>query len=198
MAKRAREVVQAFLAEHVPPAADGQVRRAAARFALVAAAGELTTGCGILPWPAGEAERAAAACFAAWRAARPGGDGASEDAAAVSAVRRFIGAHGESRFQTLLERYDGGDEPETRLVVNRAGWRKREEDGWRFLILPETWRAEVVPGMDGAAAAAALHRAGFLEAQEAGRWQKSVRVGTSKPVRVYVVRDTILSGEAQT
>ncbi|WP_270934421.1 DUF927 domain-containing protein [Falsiroseomonas oryzae] len=195
MAASAREVMDAFLAGHVAPGASGQVRRAATRFALVAAAGELATGCGILPWQPGEAERAAAVCFKAWRAARPGGDGAAEDAAAVAAVRAFIGAHGESRFQTL----EDDDDPEARAVINRAGWRKRDGKGWRFLILPETWRRDVVAGMDPEAAARALNRAGFLvpSGERDGRMQKHERVGLSGKVRVYVIRDTILSDGAE-
>jgi uncharacterized protein (DUF927 family) len=191
MAKAAREVVQAFVAEHVPEGAAGQVMRVAGRFALVGAAGELAAGQGLLPWQPGEAERAAAACFAAWRAARRGGDGAGEDAAAVAAVRGFIGAHGESRFQLL----GAGEDAETRTIHERVGWRKRGGEGWRYLILAETWRTEVVAGMDPAAAAGALYRAGFLVPQEVGRWQRNERVGLSKPVRVYLILDAILSGE---
>jgi putative DNA primase/helicase len=63
----------------------------------------LAAACGILPWQPGEAERAAATCFAAWRGARPGGDVAGEDAAALAAVRAFLGAHAESRFQTISD-----------------------------------------------------------------------------------------------
>ena len=110
----------------------------------------------------------------------------------MAAVRGFIGAHAESRFQTLGT--EGDAEP--RLVVNRAGWRKREGVGWQFLILPEAWRSEVVAGMDAKAAADALRRAGYLIPQEHGRLQRAERVGLSSPVRVYVIRDTILAGEA--
>ena len=194
MAASAREVMKGFLASHVGQDTGGQVRRAAGRFALVAAAGEMAAGCGILPWQPGEAERAAAACFKAWRAARPGGDGAAEDAAAVAAVRAFIGAHGESRFQTLGEH----DDPEARTIPNRAGWRKRDGAGWRFMILPETWRREVVAGMDPEAAARALHRAGYLvpSGEKDGRLRRHERAGLSGKVRVYVIRDGILSDEA--
>lgn len=191
MAASAREVMGTFLAAHVAQGANGQVRRAAGRFALVAAAGELATACDIVPWQPGEAERAAAACFAAWRGARAGGDGAAEDAAAVAAVRHFIGAHGESRFQTLGD----NDDPEARLVLNRAGFRKRDRPGvWRYLILPETWAREVVAGMDPQAAARALKRAGFLEGsgEKDGRLTRKESVG-----RVYVIRDAILTGDGE-
>lgn len=149
----------------------------------------------MLPWQPGEAERAAGACFTAWRGNRAGGDGAAEDAAAVAAVRDFLGAHGTSRFEPL------GDADETRdprPVVNRAGWRKRDDAGWRFLILAETWRRDVVAGMDPEAAARALRRAGYLvpQSETAARHARMERVGLSQPVRVLVVRDTILAGGA--
>ena len=48
------------LPEFTPTGDDGQVKRAAARFALQALAGELATAYGVTPWPTGEAVRAAA------------------------------------------------------------------------------------------------------------------------------------------
>src|SRR5689334_18189728 len=71
------EAREAWIKANVPPGADGQVARVARRFGLVAAAGELATALGVLPWPEGEAERAAARCFADWLAAR-GGVGPAE------------------------------------------------------------------------------------------------------------------------
>ena len=73
----ARRVQDSMLADIVPSDADGQVKRAARRFALVAAAGELATHAGVTPWEKGEACRATTACFNAWLEAR-GGSGASE------------------------------------------------------------------------------------------------------------------------
>ena len=46
--------------------ASGQARRAAARFALVGAAGEFATDWGITGWNAGESMKAAQSCFKAW------------------------------------------------------------------------------------------------------------------------------------
>jgi uncharacterized protein (DUF927 family) len=57
-----------WVREHCPPGADGQVERVADRMGLLAAAGELATALGILPWPDGEAGRAAGRCFGAWLA----------------------------------------------------------------------------------------------------------------------------------
>jgi len=185
--------MDALSAAHVPPEAGGQVQRAAQRFALAAAAGELATAAGILPWPVGEAERAAAACFMAWRQARQAGDGAAEDAAAVAAVRRFLIQHGASRFETV----GADDEASGERVINRAGWKKRDGTGWRFLIPGEVWRGEVVAGLDPEAAARACRRAGYLVPQSdtEPRHVKGERIG-QRTVKAYVIRDTILGGEA--
>src|SRR5262249_54876174 len=52
-----------YSAEHCPHGADGQVSRVAARFGLIAAAGELAIRLGILPWSSGEAAAAVGVCF---------------------------------------------------------------------------------------------------------------------------------------
>jgi putative DNA primase/helicase len=110
-----------FMRDFVPTGADGQVLSVANRFALIAAAGEMATRFNVLPWPRGEAVRAAAACFRAWLRAR-GSVGAGEDARAVTQVRAFIEQHGESRFTTLLPRaeFDGSEEPVTGPTDNSA------------------------------------------------------------------------------
>ena len=192
MATHAREAIRAFVRMYMPPGADGQVVRAGGRFALVSAAGEMAAGLGILTWEPGEAEQAAAACFRAWIDARTGGTGATEEATALAAVRRFIVAHGESRFQTIGDT----EGAEARTIVNRAGWRRRDDGGWRYLISPEIWKGEVLAGLDAGAAAKVLRRRGFLIPQSASdpRNSRTERVGLSKPVRVYVVSDGILSG----
>jgi uncharacterized protein (DUF927 family) len=193
MATAAHEVIEAFTCDHVPDDVSGQVQRAARRFALVAAAGELAIGAGILPWPPGEAERAAAACFAAWRDGRQAGSGRAEDAAAIAAVRRFLIAHASSRFETI----GPDDEASGERIVNRAGWRKRDADGWGYIIPGEVWRGEVVAGLDPEAAARACRRAGFLVPQSEAE-PRNVRVEKigGRPVKAYVIRDAILGGDA--
>jgi putative DNA primase/helicase len=55
-----------FIRDVCPRDADGQVRRAATRFGLVAAAGELATALGVTGWERGSASWAAGVCFGAW------------------------------------------------------------------------------------------------------------------------------------
>ena len=98
-----REYATNWLTATLPAKADGQVARVAARFALVAAAGELATALDILPWPAGEASAAAARCFNDWLAAR-GDNGPEEITAGLRQVRAFLELHGTSRFEEAWPR----------------------------------------------------------------------------------------------
>jgi len=111
-----------FVAENCGEGADGQVKRVASRFGLIAAAGELAICLGILPWRPGNARDAANKCFQAWLDAR-GGNGAAEEKDGIAAVRAFLSAHGLSRFLPAWEASDF--EPKIR---NLAGYRKRADD----------------------------------------------------------------------
>ena len=150
--------MSSWLATAVPAKADGQVGRVAARFALVAAAGELATALGILPWSEGEASAAAARCFKDWLAAR-GDSGPEEISEGIRQVRAFIELHGTSRFEEAWPqdtRKKAEITPETELVIrrtiNRAGFRRLEHEGlgenWEYYVLPEAWRNEVCAGFD--------------------------------------------------
>ncbi len=163
-----REGREKFLVSNVPKAADGQVRSAAARFALIGMAGELARAYGVVPWPEGEAFQAAKACFQLWLAGR-GGAGAAEDAQALETAKTFIALHGASRF--LKPRPEAGhadadeDSATTRFeqrIVNRAGYVRTTDGGQEFLVLPPVWRNEIFKGMDPGRAAQALEKAGFL------------------------------------
>jgi len=79
---------------------DGQAHRGAARFALVAVAGEMARVILDLPWAEGEAEQAVTVCFQAWRGTR-GGEGPGEYLAAIEALRAITESHDESRFRNL-------------------------------------------------------------------------------------------------
>lgn len=103
----------------IPKNCSGQVERVGARFALVGAAGEIATAAGLTGWPTGESERAARACFDAWRVAR-GGDGNGEVMAMLRQVRRFLELHAEGRF-AMWHRGSDDHAPKT---LQRAGVRR--------------------------------------------------------------------------
>ncbi len=120
IAEVARELRGDWILAHVKANSDGQVRRIAGRFAIVATAGELAISFGILPWPQGAANAAAAECFRAAVKAR-GGIGALETQRGIDQVRAFIAAHGASRFENPK---DVGAPR-----ISNSGWRHSHERG---------------------------------------------------------------------
>ena len=147
----------------------------------------------------------------AWISAR-GGTGAGEDARAVSAVRRYIEQHGESRFTEIREagqqpknRWDDtgvrGDlaaDDETlseRVTINRVGFRRMTSEGWLYPLLHECWKSEICKGLDPNRAAQALHDAGFLDKGEGRHWQKKHRVPGEQPGRSYTIKGSIITDD---
>ncbi len=150
-----RQALDEFKQQHGPPDAAPQVGRVLARFALVAAAGELAAMLGIVPWPTGEAARGVAACFHTWLAER-GGAGDLEADRAVAMVRAFIEANGTSRFAPL-------NAPDTK-VHNSVGFYDR--DNRRWLVFPNAWKTEVCKGHDARRVARALSDRGMLDRED--------------------------------
>jgi putative DNA primase/helicase len=179
-----RALVNDFVESVVPSGADGQVDRAAHRFGIIAAAGELATDFGFTGWRNSEARDAAAWAFCRWIEAR-GGTEPAEVPQAVETVRHFIEAHGEARFDNL-------DDPDGRAVVNRAGWRKGAGEDRRWLILPEVWKRDVCAGLDATFVASVLAKRGALVKGSDGNTKVERIAETTK--RVYVVTPAIFDG----
>ena len=176
--------MDAFVSEHVPEGADGQVSRAARRFALAAAAGELAVRFGILPWPDGEASAACARMFQQWLIGR-GGAGAAEDREAIAKVRGFLEMHGGSRFEDVNECNDA-------RIINRAGFWRESEGVREFLFLPETWKNEVCAGMNASRVAKVLAHHGLLRQDAAGKNSISVTLPAGiKKTRCYAISAAI-------
>lgn len=182
-----------FTAEFVPDGADGQVLRGARKFGLIAAAGELAIALGILPWPRDESFRACGVMFKAW-IARRGGKGSAEVRNIIAQVRAFLEAHGESRFTAI-----DADERD-RVVINRAGfWRQTlNADGEsvrEYLIMPETFKSEVIRGQDLTFATTALIGIGALKRGGDGRDTQKPRLPGVGSKRVYVIGSEIFDAE---
>jgi uncharacterized protein (DUF927 family) len=169
-------------------AAGGQVRRVAARFGLVAVAGELATLEGITGWPEGAAYQAAKRCFNDWLGAR-GGAGPTEERALLAQVRLFFERH--SNRLRWKSRVMDDHAPEVALL---AGFKEQLADGGIvFYVLPETFKQEVIAGFHKDDANRVLIRNGLLRPGSDGRASQKVRLpDRPTPARVYVFHlDTI-------
>lgn len=156
-----REAQSAFEKVALTNTASGQARRAAARFALVGAAGEFATAWGITGWDAGESMKAAQACFAAWLVAY-GGEGNQEQRAILQQVRHFLQSHGEARFADFSRSVT--DDTHAPRVMNKAGWRKydKAKDETEYYVYSEPFKAEVCKGVDYKTVARLLIEKGFM------------------------------------
>lgn len=146
-----------FIDEVVPDGANGQARRVAQRFALIAAGGEIASRLGLTGWDQDEAKRGAHECFNAWLERR-GGTGAQEIDTALAQVKHFIEAHGEARFTDF-------DHQNDRPTINRAGYRRVMDGRIQYLILPQVFRQEVCRGFDYKLVARALKDRELLVAE---------------------------------
>lgn len=135
---------------------EGQHKRTAARFALVAMAGELATEYGLTGWGVGGAAKAAAECFQWWLSSRSKGN--DERRQILEAVSAFIDLHGDSRFSDANNTNDR--DPRTN---NRAGWWEETTKG-RIYLFNSTGMREALKGFDFKRALDELQEAGALEA----------------------------------
>lgn len=164
------------LPEFAPPGAEGQELRAAARFALVALAGELATEYGLTNWSEGAAVEAAALGFGLWRGLRGGGN--DERRRIAEQVAAFIDRHGDARFSAV-------DAPEGAIVRDRAGWWTTGDAGGRIYLFTADGFGEAVKGFDKARAYDALVEIGAAPPPGAdGKRQRFMRIG-GRAVKVY-------------
>ena len=164
---------------------EGQDRRAAGRFALLALAGEVATEYGITGWPEGEAIKAAAEGFRVWRAMR--GKGNDERRQILEKVSGFIERHGSGRFSDA----DATNEAPLR---DRAGWWKESNDCREYLFTAEGMR-EALKGFDFNRALDVLQEAGALPAPGAdGKRAKFYRIA-GQGIKLYPVQADKLGGD---
>lgn len=199
-----RRTLEGFISKSLPATASGQAHRAAARFGLAAAAGELATALGITGWPEGTATTAAQVCLNAWLEER-GGAGNMEGDAIVNRLRQVIERFGESRFT----RWDGiaaKTDDHAPRTADRLGFRRTVEHGMgdgiytlvTYYFLPTAWRAEVFKGMSLTLVNRELIARGILEASAEGRAAQSVRLPGLSKTRAYVVHaNALLSSETE-
>jgi len=186
-----KETQEDFMDRRVPTEASGQVRRAATRFALIAAAGELATRYGITGWEEGAASNAAAICFESWLSLR-GGTGNQETKRLLEQVKDFLEKHGDTRF--VLVKFGRLKElviaDSKQKVLNRAGFRRKDEDATEFLVLPSAFH-EMCEGFNIRTAAKILIDKGVLTPADDGKSQKIRRLPEMGPKRFYHINSSI-------
>ena len=122
--------------------ADGQVKRVARRFALIAAAGELATTAGLTGWEPHQAIGAALLCFRSWSASWAP-EGSREAEQAVTQVRAFI--EGQS---ARLDAFDAPRDDEGTRTRDRVGFVRRDGGRTEYLLFTKSFDDEVCRGLD--------------------------------------------------
>ncbi|MEJ7862367.1 MAG: DUF927 domain-containing protein [Pyrinomonadaceae bacterium] len=161
-----------------------EVFRVAARFALIALGGELSTEFGVTKWQANEAYNAAKTVFLQWMNGREG-TGQTDAEKAVRQVSAFIEKNGASLFQDVLT-------PDQK-VINRAGFVKKNEttNETEYLVLPEAFRNEVCKGLDYKFVSKVLKERGHLNVDKTSTSKVVYLSQALGKMRVYVIRDML-------
>lgn len=194
-AKRiAGEVMAGFMEKAKQSGDHGQVHRAALRFALVAAAGELAAAFGVVPWAGGEAAEAILGLFNRWADAF-GRDAPREERDVLRTLKGAIEQQ-LSRFANLAE--DRGTEWEEPASDRAGEARSLTTLGMRHVSGPDTYYlfhdagwGEVFRGFDLRFAAQTLIDAGYLERGDGKHLKKQKKV-QGQARRYYWVKASIL------
>ena len=158
----------------LPSGANGQVRRIADRFALVAAAGDLASMLGVTSWPVGKSRDACLRCFGDWLEER-GGAGSSEDAAARQRLSEALETYGQSRFQKWHSNSDRA------VITPRWGFVKTHAEGeeavndFQFYIMAPALK-EILQGLDFRAVVASMTGKGIVAQGAKGEPTKTFHV----------------------
>lgn len=173
------------LAEFSAEGGEGQDKRAAGRFALLALAGEVATEYGLTGWPEGEAMQAAAEGFKVWRDSR--GRGNDERRQILDRVSGFIERHGDARFSNADA---SGDTP----IRDRAGWWRSSDDGRVYLFTAGGLR-EALTGFDFKRTLDVLQEAGALPASGADGKRAGFTRINGRGMKLYPIQADKLGGE---
>jgi uncharacterized protein (DUF927 family) len=173
-----------FMDKNMKENVSGQSLRVARRFALVGSAGELATRFGLTGWQEGESLHAAKECFKVWQKSF-GSDGNREERMIKAQVRAFFELHGASRFDNVRS-------PNNEKVINRAGFYKTDEQGFRhFMVLTEVYKNELCQGFDQRTVTKTLLECGWLQPASDGKASHKPRVKGVGTPRLYVFSEKI-------
>jgi putative DNA primase/helicase len=171
----------------------GQEKRVAAKFALIALAGELATEYGVTGWPSDIAFDAAVRAFRAWQSWR--GQGNAERQQIVRALVEFLERHGDSRFTELDSESDIQKEVPVR---DRAGWyhdiRVAQDKTERTYLFTAAGLREALRDFDFRRAVDVLADLGVLPAPDASGKHTRIYRLAGRVMRLYPVNFARLGG----
>lgn len=192
-----------FALRNLKESFSGQAKRAADKFAIVGAAGELASHWGITGWPEGEAMRAADECFAQWLAFR-GGEHNREEQKILDQIRHHFETYGESRY-TRWETEDARIDEHAARTMERYGFRRTKEtrDALHgdttenfFYVYPAAFRGVVCKGIDYKRAANLLIARGALQHEKTKLTGKARLPGSgSSPTACFIVNYSALCAD---
>lgn len=133
--------IKTFLSK-ISSQSHGQIHRAAKRFAIVAAAGELAIELGTLTWSKGESLKAAQTLFEDWKK-HWSSTGSRESQQLILQIRALLQEYTPSRFP-LLSEYKKNPEHHQQLW----GFRKENETGFDWIVLSEVFRNALCKGFE--------------------------------------------------
>lgn len=142
---------------------NAQAGRVADRFAVIALAGEMAIGYGLLPWPTGASLADSQRLYSEWL--ERVGSGNAEDRQILASIATFIERYGDSRFSDIE-----AIEPDTK-VLNRAGYRRKTPSELLYLFNSAAL-TEAAPGYGLSRIALALDTAGALSERDTEKGQK--------------------------
>ena len=180
-----KQIQQKFKEKYIPESSSGQIARVASRFGLIAAAGELAIGFGILPLAQGEAVESIAKCFKTWGNER-GNTQDLEQKIAIAQVKSFLEKYGDSKFINIAE---------NSLIkpIERYGYKQKFNGVFHYYVLPEIYKNEVCKGLNHKQVTKYLLEKGLLVADGQGRSVESKHLPDIGKVRVYHITGEILA-----
>lgn len=170
---------------------NAQSGRIADRFAVIALAGELAIGYGLLPWPEGTSLKHCQLLYGEWLARV--GSGSAEDRQILAGVADFIDRHGSSRFSDI----DAADTDSR--IINRAGYWETMPEG-RLYLFNRTGLSEAAHGYGLPRIVRALESVGALAKRDTDRkrYTKKYRLPGGGSSGLYVVDTERLECEGGT
>jgi putative DNA primase/helicase len=166
--------------------AQGQHKRVAARFALIALAGELATEYGVTGWNEGDALCAAIEGFRVWCKTR--GQGNDEKRQILEQLADFIDRYSDSRFSSVNNT--------NAIIHDRSGWYEDSSNGRLYLFTSGGLR-EALKGHDFKRCLDMLVSVGALPEPDEDNKRSAQRKINGKNTRVYEINVNKVSEVAQ-